>query len=472
MTLAMGLFSGNAGLGKPAIQSIEVSPDPLITGQNFTITVTSSDAIRGTATIDFHPGKQSLEVSLTPVDGLILTGSGVVPEDFDHPERTRARVKVVLFDSANQTAKDVVHVDVKIESISAFFAGGVLTIIGDDQDNTITASRDAAGAILVNGGAVPVTGGVPTTNNTTFIQIFGLDGRDVLLVDDTNGPMPRATLLGGEGDDILTGSANADELDGGPGDDALFGRGGNDRVIGGPGHDHLSGGSGVDQFFGGEGDDEIVWLPGEGSDLVEGDEGNDTLLFVGANGDETATVSANGQRLRFFRTPGNITMDCDGIERVDFLALGGKDEITIGDLTATQVTDVVLDLAGQLGTPDGVADSIHIHGTTINDAVTVSNSTNGVSVLNLAATVTIVGSEPVLDLLRLVMFSGDDVVDASRLADGFISLMADGGPGDDVLVGSAGDDVLLGGEDDDVLQGGPGTDLLDGGPGDNIVIQD
>ena len=234
MTLAMGLFSGSTGLGKPAIQSIEVSPDPLITGQNFTITVTSSDAIRGTATIDFHPGKQSLEVSLTPVDGLILTGSGVVPEDFDHPERTRARVKVVLFDSANQTAKDVVHVDVKIESISAFFAGGVLTIIGDDQDNTITASRDAAGAILVNGGAVPVAGGVPTTNNTTFIQIFGLDGRDVLLVDDTNGPMPRATLLGGEGDDILTGSANADELDGGPGDDALFGRGGNDRVIGGP----------------------------------------------------------------------------------------------------------------------------------------------------------------------------------------------------------------------------------------------
>jgi len=294
----------------------------------------------------------------------------------------------------------------------------------------------------------------------------------VLLVDDTNGPMPRATLFGGEGDDILTGSANADELDGGPGDDALFGRGGNDRVIGGPGHDHLSGGPGVDQFFGGEGDDEIVWLPGEGSDLVEGDDGNDTLLFVGANIDETATVSANGQRLRFFRTPGNITMDCDGIERVDFLALGGKDEITIGDLTATQVTDVVLGLAGQLGTPDGVADSIHIHGTTINDAVTVSNSTNGVSVLNLAATVTIVGSEPVLDLLRLVMFSGDDIVDASGLADGFIRWLVDGGAGDDVLVGSAGDDILLGGEDDDVLQGGPGTDLLDGGPGDNIVIQD
>jgi Ca2+-binding RTX toxin-like protein len=471
LPLALGLSSGSAAWGRPGIESIEVSPDPLISGQNFTITVTASDAIRGAATIDFHPGKQSVDVPLTTTDGLIFTGSGVVPEDFEHPERTRAKVKVVLFDSADRTAKEVVHVDVKIESISAFFARGVLTVIGDDQANTLTVSRDAAGAIFVNGGAVPVTGGVPTTNNTTLIQIFGLDGADVLRVDDTNGPMPSASLLGGEGDDVLTGSANVDELDGGPGNDELSSRGGDDRVIGGPGHDNLAGGPGTDQFFGGEGDDEIIWLPGEGSDLVEGEEGNDTLLFVGANGDEVVNVSANGQRLRFFRTPGNITMDCDGIERVDFLALGGKDEVTVGDLAATQVAHVVLDLASQLGTADGAADTIQINGTTIEDTVTVSSSTNGVSVLNLAATVTIVGSEPVLDLLRFIMLSGDDIVDASALADGFISLIADGGAGDDILIGSAGADILLGGDDDDVLQGGPGIDVLDGGPGNNTVIQ-
>jgi len=470
--LALGLASGSAALGNPSIQSIEVSPDPLISGQNFTITVTASDAIQGTATVDFHPGKQSVEVPLTTTDGLIFTGSGVVPEDFEHPERTRAKVKVVLFDSADRTAKEVVHVDVKVEAISAFFARGVLTVIGDDQANAITVSRDAGGAILVNGGAVPVTGGVPATNNTTLIQIFGLDGRDVLRVDDTNGPMPSASLLGGEGDDILAGSANVDELDGGPGDDELSSRGGDDRLIGGPGHDNLDGGPGVDQFFGGEGDDEIVWLPGDGSDLVEGEEGNDTLLFVGANGDEVVILSANGQRLRFSRTPGNIAMDCDGIERVDFLALGGRDQVTVGDLAATQVTDVVLDLASQLGTADGVGDTIQINGTTIEDTVTVSSSTNGVSVLNLAATVTIVGSEPILDQLILLMLDGDDAMDASSLQDGFISLRADGGAGDDILIGSAGADTLLGGDNDDVLQGGPGIDALDGGPGDNVVIQD
>ena len=38
-------------------------------------------------------------------------------------------------------------------------AGGVLTVFGDALDNTITISRNAAGTILVNGGAVPIQGG-------------------------------------------------------------------------------------------------------------------------------------------------------------------------------------------------------------------------------------------------------------------------------------------------------------------------
>ena len=63
------------------------------------------------------------------------------------------------------------------------------------------------------------------------------------------------------------------------------------------------------------------------------------------------------------------------------------------------------------------------------------------------------------------------MVEASGLAAGAIQLTADGGDGDDILVGGAGDDVLLGGAGDDVLLGGAGNDVLDGGPGDNIVIQ-
>ena len=54
-------------------------------------------------------------------------------------------------------------------AITATFANGVLTETGDNLDNTITTSRNAAGTILVNGGAVAVQGGTATVANTTLI---------------------------------------------------------------------------------------------------------------------------------------------------------------------------------------------------------------------------------------------------------------------------------------------------------------
>ncbi|MDF2969837.1 MAG: cya 5 [Microvirga sp.] len=51
--------------------------------------------------------------------------------------------------------------EVTTQAVTASFsiAGGVLTGFGDSLNNTITLSRDAAGKILVNGGAVAVLGG-------------------------------------------------------------------------------------------------------------------------------------------------------------------------------------------------------------------------------------------------------------------------------------------------------------------------
>ena len=49
-------------------------------------------------------------------------------------------------------------------------------------------------------------------------------------------------------------------------------------------------------------------------------------------------------------------------------------------------------------------------------------------------------------------------------------LTANGGDGDDVLIGSHGNDTLHGGAGDDVLIGNGGIDVLDGGPGNNVVI--
>src|SRR5262245_31023878 len=99
---------------------------------------------------------------------------------------------------------------------ASFLPGGTLSIFGDALDNNITVSRDAAGNILINGGAVAIQGGTATIANTTLIQGFGLGGNDTITLDQSNGALPAANLFGGEGNDTLTG---------GSGNDMLFGQG-------------------------------------------------------------------------------------------------------------------------------------------------------------------------------------------------------------------------------------------------------
>src|SRR5262249_3398602 len=152
---------------------------------------------------------------------------------------------------------------------------------------TITVSRDAAGRILVNGGAVTILGGTPTVANTTTISVFGLAGNDTIALDEANGALPRALLFGGDGNDTLTARSGAAQLVGQAGNDTLLGKRGNDMLFGGDGNDLLTGGAGNDQAFGQSGDDRMVWNPGDGSDLNEGGAGNDTVENNGGNGAET-----------------------------------------------------------------------------------------------------------------------------------------------------------------------------------------
>ena len=90
---------------------------------------------------------------------------------------------------------------------ASFAADGTLRVVGDDQDNTIVVSRDAAGTILVNNGAVAIQGGPATVANTHVIFLNGGDGNDNLSLNETNGALPVAKLDGGDGNDVLTGGS-------------------------------------------------------------------------------------------------------------------------------------------------------------------------------------------------------------------------------------------------------------------------
>ena len=136
-------------------------------------------------------------------------------------------------------------------AVTASFSpsSGVLTVFGDVNDNTITVSRNAAGQLLVNGGAVAVAGGTPTVANTALIQVFGQGGNDAVTLNQANGALPRANLFGGAGNDTL---------DGGAGNDQLFGQSGNDTLLGKGGADLLFGGTENDRITGGDADDQVV----------------------------------------------------------------------------------------------------------------------------------------------------------------------------------------------------------------------
>jgi Ca2+-binding RTX toxin-like protein len=219
---------------------------------------------------------------------------------------------------------------------TATISTGVLTVFGDSANNSIAISRDAAGRILVNGGAIAVAGGTPTVANTTLIRVFGQDGQDVITLNEANGALPAANLFGGAGNDVLTGGSGGDQLFGQAGNDTLVGKGGFDLLFGGSENDTLTGGDADDQVFGQGGNDRMIWNPGDDTDLNEGGDGVDTVEVNGGNGAEQFTATANGTRVRFDRvTPAPFAIDIGTTEKLVLNANGGDDRFSAtGNLAA------------------------------------------------------------------------------------------------------------------------------------------
>jgi Ca2+-binding RTX toxin-like protein len=222
--------------------------------------------------------------------------------------------------------------------VTAFFtpSAGLLTVLGDSLDNSIDLSRDAAGQILVNGGAVAILGGTPTVANTANIQIFGQGGNDIIALNEASGALPRASLFGGAGNDTLTGGSGGDMLFGQSGNDSLLGKGGVDFLFGGADNDTLTGGDADDQVFGESGNDRMIWNPGDDTDLNEGGAGDDTVEINGGGGTEVFTTTANGARVRFDRLdPAPFSIDIGTSENLVLNANGGDDSFSAtGNLAA------------------------------------------------------------------------------------------------------------------------------------------
>ena len=326
---------------------------------------------------------------------------------------------------------------------------------GDGAADVITLNGAGTGeALAVSGNSA----GISVTGLQAAVNIAGAEGANDRLV-----------LNGQAGDDVI----NASGLAAGTVQLTINGGLGVDTITGSAGGDLINGGDGNDVAFMGAGDDTFVWNPGDDNDVVEGQAGFDTLLFNGANIAEQINIFANGSRAMFTRDVANVAMDVNGTEEITFKARGGADMITIGDLGGTDVNKVNLDLsaAGDEGAGDGAADTVIINATSGDDVVIVAGDAGAVTVfVNGSEQINITGFEAANDKIVIFGLDGDDVVDATGLAAGTVQFTADGGAGNDVLIGSPGNDSLFGGLGDDVVIGNGGLDLLDGGAGSNIVF--
>jgi Ca2+-binding RTX toxin-like protein len=331
---------------------------------------------------------------------------------------------------------------------------GLLTIEGTDASDKV-ALRLQAGSPAV----LQVDVGDDGSPDFRFgraaiasIVVDARDGDDLVRIDEGNGVFTDSiptTIDGGAGNDRIAGGKGSETLLGGDGDDSIDGNGGNDRALLG------------------SGDDTFVWDPGDGSDTIEGQAGTDTMVFNGADVAERVALSANGNRLTFFRDPGAVTMDTAGVERVDFNAFGGADVVTVNDLSGTDVKTVNLDL----GAADGQRDQVVVDATDGDDTINVNGDASGVAVSGLSAQVAIQHQEPT-DELAVNGLGGNDAISAAGLAAGAISLTLDGGAGNDRIAGGTGIETLLGGDGDDSLDGNGGNDVARLGAGDDTFVWD
>ena len=410
----------------------------------------SSDVLEGQAgtdRLDFHGSNASETIAISPNGARagFFRDVAAITMDMDDVEQ----IHYDAFGGADTvTINDMTGTDVALVKVAlAAVAGG-----GDSQTDRVTVNA-TLGADAI--GIASLLGEIHVTGLAAETVVTGSEATDALVID------------GGAGDDVIDGSGLAAGLV----SLQLVGGTGNDVFIGSAGGDFISGGSGNDVALMGAGDDVFAWNPGSGNDTIEGQSGTaDTLLFNGSNINENITISPNGGRVLFSRDVAAVTMDLNDVEAIDFHALGGTDNITVNDMTGTDLTSVVINLANAVGGGDGQADIVTINGTNGDDSVFITQSGGTIVVTGLPAVVQIIGFEPGVDTLVINALGGNDLVNGSAL-DASVGFTAHGGIGNDTLTGGGAVDSLFGEDGNDFLSGNGSIDILDGGTGSDIIIQ-
>jgi hypothetical protein len=180
-------------------------------------------------------------------------------------------------------------------------APGNDVIVGGNQVDTIDASA-MTGAVTVDytgDAAGAITDG---TDTITFSEVEGhvltnqddsLDGTDDSLGFTVNAGGGNDEIVGGSGDDDLSGDAGNDTVRGGAGNDRVVGEDGDDLLYGDAGNDTLHSWGGNNTLYGG--DDADYFRVGYVNETIYGgDGGADADTLSGALADDALTITFTG----------------------------------------------------------------------------------------------------------------------------------------------------------------------------------
>jgi len=304
------------------------------------------------------------------------------------------------------------------------------------------------------------------TNSTQTVSFFGSSVNIAVGVE-------RTTLLGGAGNDILSGGYGGDAnsgknfLDGGDDNDTITVYASQDTALGGAGNDSITSSTatipgvlssgGKSLLDGGVGNDTIV--AAFATDTMIGGEGNDSLSGTftnAAGGDGNDTINATAA---IFAGTGTALITLEGGLGNDSL-IGYTNPTTSSSFTVTNLMN------------GGVGSDTIIFGSQRDSLI---GNLEGNDFISYASTITFSGTvvNLITDTLGSNFITGGNGTDVITTGSGDDILFGDFSNttfGDDTLNSGAGNDTLLGGFGNDYLIGGDGNDSLGGGPGADTLI--
>ncbi len=179
------------------------------------------------------------------------------------------------------------------------------TIIGGDGDDLINAGFGANVIMAGNGNDIIRFG---YEGRTTVTGGGGDDSIDGSFLNESEPWLLMETghheLNGGDGNDTILGTNDADLIGGQDGNDSVLAGGGYDTIFGGEGNDILTGGQHDDVIDGGAGDDFIFGALG--NDTATGGEGRDRFFNSGQRGDVLHITDYNRDEGDFLVLDGDL----------------------------------------------------------------------------------------------------------------------------------------------------------------------